>query len=93
MTSGLSISPEAEIQLSFDNIKDHHQIIAFPSNMIAMFANNVDMDQPIQLAVGQRTADHQLQYLAAHYAADGAFSRLVSATLTSSSQPGLDVFT
>lgn len=49
--------------------------------MIVMFANSVDVDQPIQLAAAQRTADHQLQYLAAHYAADEAFSRLVSATL------------
>lgn len=81
MTPDLSISPEEEIQLSFYNIKDHHPIIALPSNMIAMFANSVDVDQPIQLAAGQRAADDQLQYLAAHYAADGTFSRLVSATL------------
>ncbi|MEG4808291.1 DUF3598 family protein [Microcoleus sp. F8-D3] len=81
MTCDLSISPEEEIQLSFDKITDSHQIVSFPSNMIAMFAKSVDVDRPIQLAVGQRTADHQLQYLAAHYAADGAFSRLVSATL------------
>jgi hypothetical protein len=81
MTPNLSISPEEEIQLSFDNIKDRHQIVALPNNMMAMFANSVDVERPIQLAAGQRTADHQLQYLAAHYAADGAFSRLVSATL------------
>lgn len=81
MTPDLSISSEEEIQLSFDNIKDRYQIVFLPSNMMAMFANSVDVDQPIQLAAAQRTADHQLQYLAAHYAADGAFSRLVSATL------------
>ncbi len=81
MTSDLSVSPEEETQISFDQFSGHHKMISLPGGMILMFPEMVTVDRPIQLAAGQRTADEQLKYLTAHYSADGQFTLLISATL------------
>jgi hypothetical protein len=81
MTSDLSVSPEEEIQISFDQFSGHHKMISLPEGMILMPPEMVTLDRPIQLAAGQRTADDQLKYLTAHYSAIGQFTLLISATL------------
>lgn len=58
-------------------------MISLSGNVILMLPERVNVEQPIQIAAGQRTADHQLKYLTAHYATAGAFTLLVSATLQS----------
>lgn len=83
MTPDLSISSEEETQISFDQISGHHRMISLSGNVILMLPERVNIEQPIQIAAGQRTADHQLKYLTAHYATAGAFTLLVSATLQS----------
>jgi hypothetical protein len=40
-----------------------------------MLPEIVTVDQPIQIAAGQRTADHQLKYLTAHYSAVGQLTK------------------
>lgn len=80
MTPDLSISPEEDAQVSFDQVGDRHKIIVLPGSMILACPRSVSIDQPIQISAGQRTADYQLKYLTASYEA-GAFTRLVSATL------------
>ncbi|ARV58481.1 hypothetical protein BZZ01_07350 [Nostocales cyanobacterium HT-58-2] len=82
MAPDLSVSPEEETQIFFDHISSgHHKLISLPGGMILMLPENVNVDQPIQIAALQRTADDQLKYLAAHYTAVGAFALLISATL------------
>lgn len=81
MTSDLSVSPEEETQISFDQLSGNHKMISLPGGMILMLPEMVTVEQPIQIAAGQRTADHQLKYLTAHYSAVGAFTLLISATL------------
>lgn len=80
MTSDLSISPEEKIQLSFNQGGDYKMIL-LPRGLVLMLPEGVTMDQPIQIAAAQRTADHQLKYFAAHYTGFGAFTLLISATL------------
>ncbi|MBD2054487.1 DUF3598 family protein [Oculatella sp. FACHB-28] len=81
MTADLSISPEEAIQLSFDQFSSHHKMISLPSNLILMLPERVNIDQPIQIAAAQRTAEHQLKYFVAHYAVTGAFTSLISASM------------
>jgi hypothetical protein len=90
MTSDLSVSPEEETQISFDQLSGDseallqsadHKMISLPGGMILMLPEMVTLDRPLQLAAGQRTADEQLKYLTAHYSADGQFTLLISATL------------
>ena len=80
MTSDLSVSPEEETQISFDQLSGD-KMISLPGGMILMLPEMATVDRPIQLAAGQRTADEQLKYLTAHYSADGQFTLLISATL------------
>lgn len=80
MTSDLSVLPEEETQISFAQLSGD-KMISLPQGMILMLPEMVTVDQPIQLAAGQRTADEQLKYLTAHYSADGQFTLLISATL------------
>lgn len=80
MTPDLNISPEEDVQISFDQVSDHDKIVFLPGNMILVFPKTVSADQPIQISAGQRTADRQLQYLSTYYNA-GEFTSLVSATL------------
>lgn len=81
MTSDLSVSPEEETQISFAQISNHHKMILLPGGMMLMLPEIVTVDQPIQLAALQQTADRQLKYLAAHYTAVGTFALLIFATL------------
>ncbi|WP_250123462.1 DUF3598 family protein [Chroococcidiopsis sp. CCMEE 29] len=97
MTSDLSISPEEKIQLSFNQGGDseallrsplalpkasaERKMILLPKGLVLMLPERVTINQPIQIAAAQRTAEHQLKYLAAHYTAVGAFTLLISATL------------
>jgi hypothetical protein len=83
MSSDLSISSEEDIQISFERISDRHKTIYLPGNTILMFSEKINVERPIQIAAGQRTTDHQLKYLTAHYATAGTFASLVSATLQS----------
>ncbi|NJO51801.1 MAG: DUF3598 family protein [Leptolyngbyaceae cyanobacterium RM2_2_4] len=83
MTPDLSISPEEDMQLSFEQMGDRYKKISLPSNLILVLSERVNADQPIQIAVGQQTANHELKYLEAHYTTAGAFALLVSATLQS----------
>lgn len=82
MTPDLNISPEEATQMSFDQISDH-QIISLPGNTTVICSKRTNVGQPIQIAAGQRTADHKLKYLAVHYTASGEFASFVSATLQS----------
>jgi Domain of unknown function (DUF3598) len=81
MTPDLSISPEEDVRVSFDRTIDDRQIICLPGNTIVQVSKSINANQPIQLAAGHRTADHQLQHLAAHYDNTGTFIELISATL------------
>lgn len=81
MTPDLSISPEEDTQMSFEQVSDRDKIIFLPGDVILVFSKSVNVDQPIQISAGQRTADHQLKYLTVHYATAGAFTSFVSATL------------
>ncbi len=81
MTSDLSISPEEETQISFDQLSGHQKMISLPEGIILMLPESVTVDRPIQLTAGQRTADEQLKYLTAHYTTVGTFTLLISATL------------
>lgn len=80
MTPDLNISPEEDTRISFAQMGEHDKITFLPGNMILIFPKKVSVDQPIQIAAGQRTADRQLKYLATCYKA-GEFTSLVSATL------------
>ncbi len=75
MTSDLSVSPEEETQISFEQLSGHHKMISLPGGIILMLPEIVTVDQPIQIAAGQRTADHQLKYLTAHYSAVGQLTK------------------
>lgn len=81
MTPDLCISPEAKTQIFYNQLSEQHKLISLPTSLIVMLPERVNVDQPIQIAVAQRTADHKLKYLASHYTADGTFTTLVSATL------------
>jgi hypothetical protein len=80
MTSDLNVSPEEETQISLAQLSDD-KMISLPGGMILMLPEMVTVDRPIQLAAGQRTADHQLKYLTAHYSVVGTFTLLISTTL------------
>lgn len=81
MTSDLSVSPEEETQISFDQISNYHKMVSLPGGMMLMLPEIVEVHQSIQLAALQRTADHQLKYIAAQYTTIGAFALLIFATL------------
>nr|WP_242040613.1 DUF3598 family protein [Coleofasciculus sp. FACHB-1120] len=98
MISDLSVFPEEETQISFEQLSGDSEallrsplalpkasadrkMISLPGGMILMLPEMVTVDQPIQIAAGQRTADHQLKYFTADYNAAGAFTLLISATL------------
>lgn len=80
MTSDLSVSPEEETQISFNQLNGD-KMISLPGGMILMLPEMVTLDRPTQLAAGQRTADDRLKYLTAHYSAVGEFTLLISASL------------
>ena len=49
-------------------------MMSFPGGIILMLPEMGTVEQPIQIAAGQRTADHQLKYLTVHYSAVGSFT-------------------
>lgn len=84
MTSDLSISPEEKIHLSFR--EGDHKTMLLPEGLALMLPEQVPIAQPIQIAAAQFMANHQVNYLAADYTADGAFTSLTAATLQPQSQ-------
>lgn len=81
MAPDLSISSEEEILLSFGQLSSNQKILMLPGGLILILPEQINTNQTIQITGGQRTVDHELQYLAAHYTAAGAFTLLASATL------------
>jgi len=81
MSADLSISPEENIQISFEQLKGEHKMISLPEGTVLMLPAAVEVNLPIHIAAAQQTANHQLNYLAAHYSTVGAFALLTFATL------------
>ena len=81
MTSDLSVLPEEETQISFDQINNYHKMVSLPGGMMLMLPEIVEVYQSIQITALQRTADHQLKYITAQYTTVGAFELLIFANL------------
>lgn len=81
ITSDLNISPEEKTQISFDQLSDQCKMISLPTGLILMRPEQVNVDQAIQIAAAQQTADRELKYFAVHYPVAGVFTSLTSASL------------
>lgn len=81
MAADLSISPQENMQISFEQFKSDQKMIPLPGGIMLMLPAIVEVNLPIHIAAAQQTANHQLNYLAAGYSAVGAFTLLTFATL------------
>ncbi|MBD1869420.1 DUF3598 family protein [Cyanobacteria bacterium FACHB-471] len=81
MSTDLGILPEESMQISFEQLRDDHKMIPLPGSIMLILPEMVEVNQPIHIAAAQQTANHQLNYLAADYSADGVFTLLTFATL------------